>query len=210
MLLAGLLVPVNLSINYACHASQVFLVLLPIALMTLVSEYMDREHLCGSIPYLRLWARLTLATSLLVMCCRLLMMKRISTALSDLRTRSEAVRSKLAHLEKDPRDLSVSELRELFAEHASSLQQAVVCESHCQSTVCTHLIGLGTLLWLLASFYNTYLYFAYLFVPGVVAFHAAAKEDPSYCGAWVTVLASKVALLVAVLFFFMNLAASPP
>lgn len=45
-----------------------------------------------------------------------------------------------------------------------------------------------------------------MFVPGVVAFHPAAAEDPSYCAAWVTVCASKVALLVAVLFFFMNLA----
>ena len=43
-------------------------------------------------------------------------------------------------------------------------------------------------------------------VQGVVAFHPAAAEDPSYCAAWVTVCASKVALLVAVLFFFMNLA----
>ena len=43
-------------------------------------------------------------------------------------------------------------------------------------------------------------------VQGDVAFHPAAAEDPSDCAAWVTVCASKVALLVAVLFFFMNLA----
>ena len=209
MVLAGLLVPVNMSINYACHASQVFLVLLPIALMTSISEYMDQNHACSSIPYLRLWARITLAASLLVMCCRLLMMSRISRALHDLKARSEAVRSKLTHLEKELRDLSLSELRELFAAHSSSLQQAVVCENECQSTFCTHLIGFGTLVFLLCTFYNTYLYFAYLFVPGVVAFHTAAMEDKSYCDAWMSALASKVTLLVAVLFFFMNLAARP-
>lgn len=205
VLLAGLLVPVNLSINYACHVSQVFLVLLPIGVVTALSEYADRDHSCTSIPGLRLWARITACTVLLVMCCRLIMMKRITSAQRDLRAKSEAVRSKLAHLEKDPRDLSFTDLRELFAAHASTLQQAVVCESHCTSPVMSHIIGLGTLIWLLSTFYNTYLYFAYMFVPGVVAFHPAAAEDPSYCAAWVTVCASKVALLVAVLFFFMNL-----
>eukprot|EP00438_Fugacium_kawagutii_P028201 Skav200370 [mRNA] locus=scaffold2518:262262:265307:- [translate_table: standard] len=174
VLLAGLLVPVNLSINYACHASQVFLVLLPIGIMTALSEYADSAHPCASIPGLRLWARITACTVLLVMCCRLIMMRRITSAQRDLQLKSEAVRSKLAHLEKDPRDLSFTDLRELFAAHA--------------------------------TFYNTYLYFAYMFVPGDVAFHPAAAEDPSYCAAWVTVCASKVALLVAVLFFFMNLA----
>lgn len=205
VLLAGLLVPVNLSINYACHVSQVFLVLLPIGVVTALSEYADRDHSCTSIPGLRLWARITACTVLLVMCCRLIMMKRITSAQRDLRAKSEAVRSKLAHLEKDPRDLSFTDLRELFAAHASTLQQAVICESHCTSPVMSHIIGLGTLIWLLSTFYNTYLYFAYMFVPGVVAFHPAAAEDPSYCAAWVTVCASKVALLVAVLFFFMNL-----
>lgn len=205
VLLAGLLVPVNLSINYACHVSQVFLVLLPIGVVTALSEYADRDHPCTSIPGLRLWARITACTVLLVMCCRLIMMKRITSAQRDLRAKSEAVRSKLAHLEKDPRDLSFTDLRELFAAHASTLQQAVVCESYCTSPVMSHIIGFGTLIWLLSTFYNTYLYFAYMFVPGVVAFHPAAAEDPSYCAAWVTVCASKVALLVAVLFFFMNL-----
>jgi len=205
VLLAGLLVPVNLSINYACHVSQVFLVLLPIGIVTALSEYADRAHPCTSIPGLRLWARITACTVLVVMCCRLIMMKRITSAQRDLCAKSEAVRSKLAHLEKDPRDLSFTDLRELFAAHASTLQQAVVCESYCTSPIMSHIIGFGTLIWLLSTFYNTYLYFAYMFVPGVVAFHPAAAEDPSYCAAWVTVCASKVALLVAVLFFFMNL-----
>ena len=168
VLLAGLLVPVNLSINYACHVSQVFLVLLPIGVVTALSEYADRDHSCTSIPGLRLWARITACTVLLVMCCRLIMMKRITSAQRDLRAKSEAVRSKLAHLEKDPRDLSFIDLRELFAAHASTLQQAVVCESHCTSPVMSHIIGLGTLIWLLSTFYNTYLYFAYMFVPGKV------------------------------------------
>lgn len=168
VLLAGLLVPVNLSINYACHVSQVFLVLLPIGVVTALSEYADRDHSCTSIPGLRLWARITACTVLLVMCCRLIMMKRITSAQRDLRAKSEAVRSKLAHLEKDPRDLSFTDLRELFAAHASTLQQAVVCESHCTSPVMSHIIGLGTLIWLLSTFYNTYLYFAYMFVPGKV------------------------------------------
>ena len=306
VLLAGLLVPVNLSINYACHVSQVFLVLLPIGIVTALSEYADRAHPCTSIPGLRLWARITACTVLVVMCCRLIMMKRITNAQRDLCAKSEAVRSKLAHLEKDPRDLSFTDLRDLFAAHASTLQQAVVCESYCTSPIMSHIIGFGTLIWLLSTFYNTYLYFAYMFVPGrvtlklfscflghqgihtissewwfqtffsfspwlnlgeiiqpdwyiyicilslydiyiiyhimiiyiymcvcvcfpplpkfqmvvqpptrhaippippgVVAFHPAAAEDPSYCAAWVTVCASKVALLVAVLFFFMNLA----
>ncbi|CAK9083922.1 Ankyrin-2 [Durusdinium trenchii] len=205
VLLAGLLVPVNLSINYACHVSQVFLVLLPIGCVTAAAEYFDRDHPCTSIPGLRLWSRITGCAVVVVMCCRLMMMKRIASAQRDLRSKSEAVCSKLAHLEKDPRDLSITDLRELFAAHASTLQQAVVCESYCTSPVISHIIGLGTFIWLLTTFYNTYLYFAYMFVPGVVAFHPAAAEDPSYCAAWVTVCASKVALLVAVLFFFMNL-----
>ena len=181
VLLAGLLVPVNLSINYACHVSQVFLVLLPIGIVTALSEYADRAHPYTSIPGLRLWARITACTVLVVMCCRLIMMKRITSAQRDLCAKSEAVRSKLAHLEKDPRDLSFTDLRELFAAHASTLQQAVVCESYCTSPIMSHIIGFGTLIWLLSTFYNTYLYFAYMFVPGRVTetklFSWAIKED---------------------------------
>jgi len=58
--------------------------------------------------------------------------------------------------------------------------------------------------WLLTTFFNTYLYFAYMFVPGVVAFHESAADEPSYCAAWVTVCAAKICVLLAVLFFFVN------
>ncbi|CAJ1418144.1 unnamed protein product, partial [Effrenium voratum] len=134
VLLAGLLVPVNLSINYACHCSQVFLVLLPIFCVTAWAEYADRSHDCAAIPGLRLWARVTGLAVFVVLLCRVLMMKRLSSAQTELRIKSEVVRAKVAHLEKDFRDLSLAELRELFALHASSLQQAVICESKCTSS----------------------------------------------------------------------------
>lgn len=71
--------------------------------------------------------------------------------------------------------------------------------------VFAHIIGFGTLLWLMTVFWNIYIYFAYLFVPGVVAFAEAAKDDPSFCAAWVTCCAAKISIILALLFFFANI-----
>eukprot|EP00931_Biecheleriopsis_adriatica_P115501 TRINITY_DN9128_c0_g2_i1.p1 TRINITY_DN9128_c0_g2~~TRINITY_DN9128_c0_g2_i1.p1 ORF type:complete len:762 (+),score=253.37 TRINITY_DN9128_c0_g2_i1:81-2366(+) len=206
ILLAGLLVPVNLGISFACHLSQVVLVLLPLLVVTLWSEYADWDHPCKSIPGLRLWARVVMATALAVAVARLVMIARIKSAMSALQAKSEEMKAQLAKAESAGDNVSVGDLKELFIAHSNTLQFAVVCESRCNTSVFSHIVGFGTLIWLLSTFYNTYLYFAYMFVPGVVAFHPSAADDPSYCAAWVTVCASKVAIVVAVLFFFMNVA----
>jgi len=96
-------------------------------------------------------------------------------------------------------------LKTLFLNHSTTLQYAIVCESRCNSSIFAHMVGAGTLIWLLSTFFNLFLYFKYMFVPGVVAFHISAAGDPTYCAAWVTVCASKIAVVVATLFFFMNL-----
>ena len=38
----------------------------------------------------------------------------------------------------------------------------------------------------------------------MVAFHAAAAHEESYCAAWVTACAAKISILLALLFFFQN------
>jgi len=204
ILLAGLLVPVNLSISYACHLSQLLLVSVPLLIALVWSEYADWDHPCNAIPGLRSWARIVLAAVLACTAARIAMMKRIKSAETDLKQKSAEMRAEIAKAEADG-EISVADLKTLFLNHSTTLQYAIVCESRCNSSVSAHMVGAGTLIWLLSTFFNLFLYFKYMFVPGVVAFHISAAGDPTYCAAWVTVCASKIAVVVATLFFFMNL-----
>jgi len=204
ILLAGLLVPLNLSVNYACHMSQLLLVSVPLAIALIWSEYADWDHPCNAIPGLRSWARIVLAAVLACTVARIAMMKRISSAEADLKQKTAEMRAEIAKAEADG-EISIGDLKTLFLNHSTTLQYAIVCESRCNSSIFAHMVGAGTLIWLLSTFFNFFLYFKYMFVPGVVAFHISAAGDPTYCAAWVTVCASKIAIVVATLFFFMNL-----
>jgi len=111
---------------------------------------------------------------------------------------------KLAEATARPSNTGLEELKQLFIFYASTLQHALACEARTRVNVFSHIVGFGTLLWVLTTFWNLWLYFGYLFVPGVVAFHPAAAGEPSYCAAWVTACAAKVSILLALLFFFGN------
>jgi hypothetical protein len=204
ILLAGLLVPVQLSINYACHLSQLLLVSVPLLSVLIWAEYADWNHPCYAIPGLRPWARIVLVALLACTVARILMMKQIKAAEGDLKQKSAEMRAEIAKAEEDG-EISVGDLKTLFLNHSTVLQYAIVCENRCNSSIFAHMVGAGTLVWLLSTFFNLFVYFKYMFVPGVVAFHISAAGDPTYCAAWSTACASKVAVLVATLFFFMNL-----
>ncbi|CAE7343513.1 trpD [Symbiodinium sp. CCMP2456] len=188
VLLAGLLVPANLNLNIACHLLQTFIVLLPVLCVVGYSEYADADHPCKSIPGLRLWARTVGVIAGLVTLARLVLAIKCLLAKSAIRRKNEEMKEQLAKATGHASSTGIEELKQLFLFYATTLQHAVVCEGK----------------WLLTTFFNTYLYFAYMFVPGVVAFHPSAADESSYCAAWVTVCAAKISVLLAVLFFFVN------
>jgi len=204
VLLAGLLVPANLNLNIACHLLQTFIVLLPVVCVVGYSEYVDAGHPCKSIPGLRLWARTVGVIAGLVTLARLVLAIKCLLAKSAIRRKNEEMKQQLAKATGHASSTGIEELKQLFLFYATTLQHAVVCEGNTRVGFFSHIVGFGTLLWLLTTFFNTYLYFAYMFVPGVVAFHESAADEPSYCAAWVTVCAAKICVLLAVLFFFVN------
>lgn len=204
VLLAGLLVPVNLNFNIVCHLLQVVLVLIPVLCVAGYSEYADQDHPCASIPGLRLWARSVCVIAGLVALARLLQVAQCMYAKAEIRRKNDEMKVKLAEATAQPSNTGLEELKELFIFYASTLQHALACEARTRVNVFSHIVGFGTLLWVLTTFWNLWLYFGYLFVPGVVAFHPAAAGEPSYCAAWVTACAAKVSILLALLFFFGN------
>ncbi|CAE7740492.1 trpD [Symbiodinium pilosum] len=204
VLLAGLLVPANLNLNIACHLLQTFIVLLPVLCVVGYSEYADAGHPCKSIPGLRLWARTVGVIAGLVTLARLVLAVKCMMAKSAIRRKNEEMKEQLEKATVHASSTGIEELKQLFFFYATTLQHAVVCEGNTRVGFFSHIVGFGTLLWLLTTFFNTYLYFAYMFVPGVVAFHPSAADEPSYCAAWVTVCAAKISILLAVLFFFVN------
>eukprot|EP00440_Ansanella_granifera_P069105 gb/GFBE01074965.1/.p1 GENE.gb/GFBE01074965.1/~~gb/GFBE01074965.1/.p1 ORF type:complete len:680 (+),score=244.25 gb/GFBE01074965.1/:1-2040(+) len=206
ILLAGLLVPVNLTISMVCHVAQVVLVLIPVLCVAGYAEYADWDSPCTSIPGLRLWARVVGTLAGLITISRLAQVAKCAAAKAEIQRKSEEMKGKLAEAESAASSgmSGLEDLKQLFVFHATTLQQAVVCESRTRVNVFSHIVGFGTLLWLLTTFWNLYLYFAYMFVPGVVAFAEAAKDDPSYCAAWVTVCTAKLSIILALLFFFAN------
>lgn len=204
VLLAGLLVPVNLNFNIVCHLLQVVLVLIPVLCVAGYSEYADQDHPCASIPGLRLWARSVGVIAGLVALARLLQVAQCMYAKAEIRRKNDEMKVKLAEATAQPSNTGLEELKELFIFYASTLQHALACEARTRVNVFSHIVGFGTLLWVLTTFWNLWLYFGYLFVPGVVAFHPAAAGEPSYCAAWVTACAAQVSILLALLFFFGN------
>eukprot|EP00931_Biecheleriopsis_adriatica_P017859 TRINITY_DN12668_c0_g2_i1.p1 TRINITY_DN12668_c0_g2~~TRINITY_DN12668_c0_g2_i1.p1 ORF type:complete len:692 (-),score=190.17 TRINITY_DN12668_c0_g2_i1:34-1887(-) len=206
ILLAGVLVPVNLTISIICHIAQVLLVLVPVLCVAIYSEWADWDHPCTSIRGLRQWARVVLLLAALITLARLIQVVKCQLAKNEIRNKCEGMKEKLAKVEASAASGlgGIEDLKQLFTFHAANLQNAVVCEGRTRVNIFSHIVGLGTLLWLLTIFWNLYLYFGYMFVPGVVAFHPSAADDPSYCAAWVTVCAAKLSIILALLFFFGN------
>eukprot|EP00933_Yihiella_yeosuensis_P005835 TRINITY_DN110426_c0_g1_i1.p1 TRINITY_DN110426_c0_g1~~TRINITY_DN110426_c0_g1_i1.p1 ORF type:complete len:713 (+),score=213.69 TRINITY_DN110426_c0_g1_i1:102-2240(+) len=204
VLMAGLLVPVNLSLSYISHVIQILCVTLPVAFVTGMALYFDRHRACGSIPGLKPWAAITAALAIAITCARISMLARISAADRDLKAKSAEMQARLTAAEAGG-STGWANLKELFICHSTTLQYAVVCEARTRMSGASHIVGAGTFAWLVMTWWNLYIYFGYLFVPGVVAFHLDAFGQPTYCGAWVTACSAKIACLIAVVFFFLNL-----
>lgn len=207
VLLAGVLVPVNLAISKISHIGQTLTVLLPVLILCILAEYADWNRPCGSIPGIRAWVRITGVLALTIIIGRLVMLSRVCSAQADLQRKSAevGVRLRKAEAMANNGEARLSDLKELLVSHVTTLQYAVVCESRTRTSIFSHIVGAGTLMWLLTIIFAAYLYFTYMFIPGVVAFHPTASDHPSYCAAWVTVCSVKVALLLGILFFFVNL-----
>eukprot|EP00933_Yihiella_yeosuensis_P060581 TRINITY_DN63332_c0_g1_i1.p1 TRINITY_DN63332_c0_g1~~TRINITY_DN63332_c0_g1_i1.p1 ORF type:complete len:703 (-),score=220.14 TRINITY_DN63332_c0_g1_i1:161-2269(-) len=204
VLLAGLLVPVNLSTAFVSHLIQIFCTTLPVLVATMAALYMDRNRPCASIPSLKPWAAITAAMALAITFARFALLIRIAQAQSALQAKSAEMRTRLAVAEAGGSNVGWTNVKELFICHSTTLQYATVCEARCRMSTAAHIVGAGTFAWLILTSWNMYLYFAYLFVPGAVAFHVDAAGEPTYCAAWVTACSAKIGLLTAVVFFFLN------
>merc|ERR1719440_723528 len=99
-------------------------------------------------------------------------------------------------------------MRDQFISQTILLQEALLIENDIKACIWNKIVGAASAAWLITTLWNLFLIARYTFVPGVVAFHPdAAKVAPeAYCGTWMTVLVLRVNLLLAVLYFFSNLA----
>jgi DNA repair exonuclease SbcCD ATPase subunit len=105
-------------------------------------------------------------------------------------------------------DDGVDDMRDEFVNNAIILQEALLIENGIRKSVWGYIVGVATSLWVVTTIWNLVLICRYTFVPGVVAFHptAAVVAKDDFCGAWMTVLVLRINILLAVLFFFFNLA----
>lgn len=207
VLLAGVMVPVNLTISMVCHILCIVLAMVPVLSLSIYAEYVDRDHDCSPIWGLRAWARTVLALALVILLSRIGLIFQIMGAKKEIQQRSSEMRDRLAEAEKRAQTGAnpLADLQELISCHMTTLQYAVVQEKKTRTSILGHFVGAGTALWMLTAIWNLYLYAKYLFVPGVVAFADSLKDEPDYCDAKTTALLVKLSIILTLLFFFMNL-----
>merc|ERR1719375_1339361 len=66
-----------------------------------------------------------------------------------------------------------------------------------EGSMWNHVIGVSTFLWLVCILWNLWEVIVWTFVPGLIAFHDAAKGSPSYCAAWRTVLVARITAVLS-------------
>merc|ERR1719375_234666 len=209
VLLAGLLAPATLSIFLWCHILLIIFALLPVAGLCGWAVYTDWGQPCGVIPGLKTWAVVQGSLALILILARVVMAIQVARAQGQIAAKSKEMRRKLdvaeARVEASGSGAGISDLQELFVIHSVMLQHALLAEDGTRRSFFNHILGVGTVLWLVAVFWVWGLTLCFTFIPGVVAFHPDARgAGRDFCAAWACVVAARLTIVCAVLFLFVN------
>jgi hypothetical protein len=201
ILIAGAMSPVCINVMTFHHLLQMLTVGLPIMILCFAAIIIDWSSPCDAIPTIFGWLYIqTFLATCLVVGHGVLLCKIISG------------KGKLAARAQEYAEKSnsgdVTSMREQFVGQTVILQEALLMENEVRGSFWNTIVGAATSAWLVTTVWNLTLIAGWTFIPGVVAFHPkAAKLAPEvYCGSWMTVLVLRINLLLAVLYFFFNLA----
>jgi len=206
ILLAGLLSPVVLTISLIIHLSQVFLVLIPTLALCIWAIYIDRNTLAGcAVPTIQVWVFAQAAIALILMVAHLMMTAAIQSSKSSINTKVEGMKDRLREAVSDG-ELSIDEIRELLIIVSILLEHSLVEEDKLRRSVWRSVIGYGTMVWMATVLWTFVIVLGWTFVPGMVAFHAAAAgvAGDDFCGAWATVFTARLTCVLSLLFLLFN------
>eukprot|EP00429_Kryptoperidinium_foliaceum_P047997 CAMPEP_0176114552 /NCGR_PEP_ID=MMETSP0120_2-20121206/57525_1 /TAXON_ID=160619 /ORGANISM="Kryptoperidinium foliaceum, Strain CCMP 1326" /LENGTH=612 /DNA_ID=CAMNT_0017448783 /DNA_START=70 /DNA_END=1908 /DNA_ORIENTATION=- len=206
ILLAGLLSPVVLTISLVIHLSQVFLVLLPTLCLCIWALYTDWTTLPScAVPTIHLWVFVQGGVALLLTIAHLAMTASIQSSKNSINAKIEGMKERLREAVSDG-ELSIDEIRELFIIVSILLEHSLVEEDKLRRSVWRTVIGYGTIFWMATVLWTFVIVLGWTFVPGMVAFHAAAASvaGDSFCGAWATVFTARLTCVLSLLFLLFN------
>lgn len=211
ILLAGLLSPVIMTVAFWGYFAQMVIVMLPVLALSIWAKIEDEGTVC-TIPTMHLWVdwqilltSIMVIAQLAVMIKIILAKKKLAAKTSEMQNRMDAATQR--RLQGD--DIGVGEMREIFVSHSVLLQHAVLLEDQIRSSFWLNLVGVGTCLWILTTFWTFTIVLGWTFVPGTTAFHPNAKDvaKGAFCGSWASVFTARLNCVMTVFFLIVNLMA---
>mmetsp|Transcript_6719 Transcript_6719/g.11559 ORF Transcript_6719/g.11559 Transcript_6719/m.11559 type:complete len:820 (-) Transcript_6719:100-2559(-) len=205
VLLAGLMAPLVLHLTLRGHILQICLMLLPIAIMCSASLFLDFHHSCSVIPSLWAWLVVQTLLAFVLIVVRLMLSVETHRGQKLLGARIKAEQEKQDRLlqRKQGTTGGLKGLRELFVSKAGLLQHALVIEHDLRRSSLRHVVGSGTVLWLLVTVWGWVLIVGWTFMPGVVYF--SRKPSPGHCSTLVTVFTLKASCAIMILGILSNI-----
>mmetsp|Transcript_34976 Transcript_34976/g.63873 ORF Transcript_34976/g.63873 Transcript_34976/m.63873 type:complete len:662 (-) Transcript_34976:141-2126(-) len=206
-MVAGLFSPAMLAMMFYIELVQVVVAQAPICVICLWAIIVDWSASCSGIPMLKAWVWFELFAASMLIMSRVMLIHKIYVGRAELRKNQIELEQKLAKgISADTAD---DDMREMCVNYTILLRKALLVETAVRESAWQRISGLGTIFWILCAAWNYVIVFGWTFVPGVVAFHhsSQAAAGGAYCGAWASVVASRLTSLLSVLFLSLDLIA---
>jgi hypothetical protein len=229
VLLAGLFSPFLLQISLVTHIVQLSVVLVPFAILCTWALIVDAHHPCEqAIPTIRPWLWTQCGLVYVLIIARSVMVARVRSGQLSLNEQSIKARTRLENSRLRGRTRSSSgttdassalsgivDVRELFVSQLALQQQVLEIEDRERRSVWRHIVGWGTVAWLLLMIWVFALVLGYLWVPGNIVYTAGpstwhhqvhgGRNGQNFCAAWATVMAARASCFVSVVFLIFNI-----
>jgi len=210
VLLAGLMSPTVLLLSFYNHVIQVAVVHVPMMILCGWAAWEDWHHACGGIPTLHAWVYAQCIVAGLLALGHLAVAAQIKSGQATIKTKTEEIQAKLKEKSQQNADeMGLADVRELFICNSVLLQQALHAEETVRRSFCNVIIGALTVMSCMMTLWTLVLCLGWATVPGQVAMHPdAEKVVPAndFCGAWASIIAIRVVMMLSVLFLLFNLA----
>jgi len=203
ILIAGILSPTILNGMAAHHLLQLITVCLPVFILCAWAVVIDWNTVCA-IPTIFAWLYTQCTLAFLLTMGHGMLLLKIYSGKSMLNAKTKEVQEGMHHSGKAG---GFDAMRQEFIGNAIVLQEALLIENGIRKSLWNTIVGLSTSTWLLTTVWNLTLICGWTFIPGVVAFHPKAAEvaKGDFCGSRATVLCLRISMILAVLYFFLNI-----
>mmetsp|Transcript_52897 Transcript_52897/g.123816 ORF Transcript_52897/g.123816 Transcript_52897/m.123816 type:complete len:669 (-) Transcript_52897:117-2123(-) len=206
-MVAGLFSPAMLAMMFYVELAQISIAQAPICAICIWAIIIDWRAMCSGIPMLKAWVWFELFAASLLIMSRAMLVLKIRAGRRELRDNQKELEQKL--VKGISAERADEDLREMCVAYTILLRKALLVETDVRESAWQRIAGAGTIFWILCALWNYVIVFGWTFVPGVVAFHLSSKDAAggAYCGAWASVVASRLTSLLSVLFLSLDLIA---